>query len=305
MASVEYALLVSVVLGLVVVILLLLRIGAVLRAEDGIDTDQLTAAMSRSLNDLAFRETIGKVERHADDMESLHSDITEMLRNPRERGDFGEAQLEVILENHLPPEMFGIRKRVVDGKIPDAYIESTDGLICIDSKHSLDNYIAAVNADGEAAEAEYRRRFRGDVEDKLEKIAADYVTPENGTTGYAFAFIPSESAYHHLITEERDLLQAYTRKGVFTVSPLSLGQRLELVKAGVKSQQLTEDAKRIQTQLGRLASRYETVDDIWETLYGHIDHAKDRAEDFDRAHTDLRAEFDRINRFSVDGEEEA
>lgn len=300
MATIEGVLAAVLLLGIVVVIVLLWRIRSALSDANEIDTDQLTAAVSRSLNDLEFRETIGQVEQHAQDMQDLHSDITEMLRNPSERGEFGEAQLEVILENHLPQEMFGIRKQVVDGKVPDAYIESSDGFICIDSKHSLDNYIAYINEDDPDARDEYRRSFRTDLESKLEKIASDYVQPEHGTTQYAFAFIPSESAYYHLITEERDLLQEYTEKGVLTVSPLTLGQRLELVKAGVKSRQLTEDAKQIQRQLERLGSRFADLDDIWDTLYGHINHAKDRAEEFDRAHTDLRAEFDRIDRISID-----
>jgi hypothetical protein len=42
----------------------------------------------------------------------------------------GELNLETILSGQLPPEIFGIRERILDGKVPDAHIKSTVGLIC-------------------------------------------------------------------------------------------------------------------------------------------------------------------------------
>lgn len=264
------------------------------RADNQIDTDQILSALGRTWRDLEFDETVGRIETHASQLRELHFDITQMLRNPHERGEFGEHQLDILLSDHLPPEMYGIREQVVDGKTPDAYIDSTSGVICIDSKFPLDNYEQYVQSKTDDDRDHYARLFRQDVETQLQKIAADYVRPESGTTNFAFAFIPSESVYYHLVTEEYDLLREYTHNGVQVVSPLTLGQKLELIKADVQAQQLSEEAERIQHHLERLSASFDAVEDEWQTLQRHIRNAKRKADDVDRQYETLRADFDRI-----------
>jgi len=193
--------------------------------------------------------------------------------------------------------MYGLREQVMAGMTPDAHIESSSGTICIDAKFPLDNYEAYLDArdSGDAEEAEAaKRRFRKDVKRQLDKIASDYVRPEDGTTRFALAFIPSEAVYHHLVTEETDMLRSYTVEGVQAVSPLTLGQKLELIKADVHARELSERAEEIQDGVKRLESRFEAFGDEWETFYGHIKHAKDRAEDVKSSFEDIESAFHRM-----------
>lgn len=289
------AVLSGVILLVVVVILVVAwQTRNAVRANNHLDTDQLSSAMGQTWRDLEFDETVGRIETHADQLRDLHVDIAEMLRNPHERGEFGEQQLDILLSDHLPQGMYGIREPVVNGKTPDAYIDSTSGVICIDSKFPLDNYEQYVQATTDDDRDRYARSFRHDVETQLRKIADDYVRPEQGTTNFAFAFIPSESVYYHLVTEEYDLLREYTHHGVQVVSPLTLGQKLELIKADVQAQQLTEEAERIQHHLETLSASFDAVEDEWRTLQRHIRNAKRKADDVDRQYEALRSDFDRI-----------
>jgi DNA recombination protein RmuC len=280
------------------------RIRRAVRTERDIDTDQLSSAISESWRRMGLDQTVGQLETHVDDMRQFHGDIATMLRNPQERGEFGEQQLDVLLSDHLPPEMYGIRRQVVDGKAPDAHIQSTSGVICIDSKFPLDNYEQFVEAEDPETRAEYRRLFRRDVESQLEKIATDYVRPSEGTADFAFAFIPSESVYYHLISEEYDLLREYTKSGVQVVSPLTLGHKLELIKADVQAQKLSEQASEILERLEDLGARFEDLEDDWETLYRHISNSKNKADDVERGYENLRAAFDRIEQPELSGDED-
>jgi DNA recombination protein RmuC len=281
------------------VLLLVWGLRSELRARNGdevdVDTDQLSAAIGQTWRDLDFDRAVTEVESHAREIRELHGDIESMLRSPQERGEFGEQQLDVILSDHLPPEMYGVRKQVVGGKTPDAHIESASGVICIDSKFPLDNYERAIQADGEERER-HQRQFRQDVESQLSKIASDYVQPAEGTTDFAFAFIPSESVYYHLVTEEYDLLREYTKAGVQVVSPLTFGHKLELIKADVQARKLSEQAEDIQKRLERLGARFDDVEDEWSTLHRHVKNAEQKAEDVNREYGRLRDEFDRIDR---------
>ncbi|MDX1744570.1 MAG: DNA recombination protein RmuC, partial [Halobacteriales archaeon] len=181
MVQVETALLGVAVIGVVWIILLLLGIRRQIRETGNLDADTLSSALSRSWRDLEFDETVGRIETHADRLRGLHEDISALLRVPQHRGEFGEQQLDVILSDHLPPEMYGIRERVIDGTTPDAHIRSTSGLICIDSKFPLDNYEQVIAAESQEARDRAARQFGRDVEAQLEKIATDYVRPAAGT----------------------------------------------------------------------------------------------------------------------------
>jgi len=98
------------------------------------------------------------------------------------------------------------------------------------------------------------------------------------------------------------MLREYTSRGVQVVSPLTLGQKLELVKAGVHAQRLSEEALAVQDQLQRLGQRFEAFADDWDTCVRHLSNAKDRADDADDAFERLRSEFDRIDSLSLDGD---
>jgi DNA recombination protein RmuC len=301
MVATETALLGVVVGVLVVVAGLLWRVLATVErdADRGVDTDRLESALSRTFSDMEFQQTVTRIEDHAGDMAEFHGDIERMLRSPRERGEFGEQQLDVLLSDHLPPDMYGLREQVIAGKTPDAHIRSSSGVIPIDSKFPLDNYEQYVQAEDEETRDRFRRKFRLDVESQLEKIADDYVRPEAGTTEFAFAFVPSESVYYHLVTEEYDLLREYAGEGVQVVSPLTFGQKLELIKADVQARRLSEQAEDIRERLARLGGRFEAFADEWETLRRHVRNANNKAEDVDSAFRSLRSEFDRVEEPSV------
>jgi DNA recombination protein RmuC len=296
MALHEWALPGASLVLLVVAVGLLVALRRQVRAAGGVDADSLSAALSRTWRAEGFDKAVSDIERHAEELESLHTDIEGMLRTPQARGAFGEVQLEAILADHLPEGMYGVREAVVEGRTPDAHIRSSAGLVCIDAKFPLERYELARKAEDDAARARHERRFAAAVEDELEKIAADYVRPEAGTTNFAFAFIPSEAVYYHLVTEEQDLLRTFTKRGVQVVSPLTLGGKLELIKADVQAQQLSEQAAAIRERLQRLGSRFEALDDDWDTLKRHLRHAQNKADDVDRDYGALRDEFDRIDR---------
>lgn len=290
----------DVLLGVLVVIslLLLILVGWLVvdrrSGREAVDGAQLTNAINQSLDEVDFKRNLTLIENHAQQISQLHTDLSQMLQNPQQRGRFGEQQLELLLEDHLPPDRFGIDEAVVEGKRPDAHIQTSAGVVCIDSKFPLDNYRKFLDADGEAAQEQFRTAFRNDVSDRLTEISSKYVRPESGTASFAFGFIPSESVYHHLITEEYDLLQEATQAGVQVVSPLTLGHKLELISADIRTQQLSEQAERIRDDLAGLDRQFGNLTDKWDKLRTHVRNAENRTQDVENEITRLRDEFDRI-----------
>ncbi len=282
----------------VVVILLVVLIFLVVKGR-GVKPRDIENAVSSTWTKLGLDEKIGKLAIHAQDIRDSHRSIEQMLRVPTERAALGEISLETILSDQLPPDMFGIRKMVLDGKIPDAHIRSTVGLICIDSKFPLDNYRRMVESQDSQEKERFKNDFRKDVQNHLSKIAEDYVCPEAGSAEFAFAYIPSEAVYYFLVNEEFEMLRDFTKRGVQVVSPLTLSHKIELIKAGVHAKKLSEEAESVRKDLAVISQRFNEIDELWRVFYNtHLRNAGDKAEELDRAYKKLRDEFDRISRMS-------
>ena len=282
----------------VVVILLAVLIFLVLKGR-GVKPKDIEDAVSDSWAKLGLDEKIGTLTAHTQDIRDSHRSIEQMLRVPKERAALGELSLETILSDQLPPDMFGIRKMVLGGKVPDAHIRSTVGLICIDSKFPLDNYRRMVEGEGSEGEGVFKNSFRKDVQNHLSKVAQDYVCPEAGSAEFAFAYIPSEAVYYFLVNEEFEMLRDYTKRGVQVVSPLTLSHKIELIKAGVHAKKLSEGAEEVRKDLIIISQRFNEIDELWRVFYStHLRNAGERAEELDIAYRKLRDEFDRISKMS-------
>ena len=284
----------------VAIILLVILIFLVARGRS-IKSRDIESAVSSTWTKLGLEEKIGRIAVHAQDIRDSHRSIEQMLRVPTERAALGEISLETILSDQLPPDMFGIRKMVFNGKLPDAHIRSTVGLICIDSKFPLENYRRMMEAEDFQVKEGFKNDFCRDVRNHLNKIAEDYIGPEEGSAEFAFAYIPSEGVYYFLVNEEFDMLRDFTKRGVQVVSPLTLSHKIELIKAGVHARKLSEKAEEVKKDLNIIARRFGEIDELWRVFYStHLRNAEDRAEELDRAYKKLRDEFDRVSRMSKD-----
>ena len=259
------------------------------------DLRNQTNGMSDTLN-----KKMGEIATYTIDIRQTHKSIEQMLRIPKERASFGEINLEDVLADQLPPDMFGIREKILNGKIPDAYIKSTVGLICIDSRFPLDNYIKmndAIESNKEEDRQNYKKQFIKDVDIHLLDVAKNYIDVQKGSAEFAFAYIPAESVYYFLVTEAYDMLRDYTKKGVQVVSPLTLYHKIELIKTGVHARKLSEDAEKVRNNIINLSKAFKGIDDTWRILYDvHLRNTARKAEEVDKAYKDVREEFDKVSR---------
>ncbi len=271
-----------------------------------VDPKDLQNAISSAWRDSGLDNSVGTLTTYAEDIRRDYRSIDQMLRVPKERASFGEIAMEHILSDQLPPDMFGMRKRILDGKFPDAHILSPVGQICIDSKFPLDNYRLMLEEEKLEEKEKFKKQFLRDVQGHLGKIAEDYVCPEKGSAEFAFAFIPSESVYYFLVTEAYDTLRSFTSRGVQVVSPLTLSHKIELIKAGVHAKRLTEQAENVREDISRLGQQFKKLDSDWQKFYtNHLRNASRTADDLDRDYQAIREEYNRISRFSGGKEEQS
>ncbi|MBI4155832.1 MAG: DNA recombination protein RmuC, partial [Candidatus Zambryskibacteria bacterium] len=122
------------------------------------------------------------------------SNLEKVLKHQKQRGNLGEASLELILGNILPPGSYQMQYEFPGGETADAVIMTKEGFIAIDAKFSLDNYNRLSQETDEIRKADLEKQFKNDLKLRIDETAK-YVRPKDGTLPFAFMYIPAEAIY--------------------------------------------------------------------------------------------------------------
>lgn len=209
-------------------------------------------------------ETNKQVISFADQLQSLEN----ILKNPKQRGILGEYYLETVLKNVLPPGSYQMQYAFPDDTIVDAVVFVKDKIIPIDSKFSLENYNKMVEERDPTEKKKLESIFVGDLKNRILETSK-YVQPTQGTTDFAFMFIPHEAIYYDLITnkigsneDNENLIQRASGKyKVIITSPTSFLAYLQTVLQGLKALQIEESAKEIIKKVEDLGKHLKSYDE--------------------------------------------
>jgi len=201
--------------------------------------------------------------------------LEKVLTHQKQRGNLGEASLELILSNMLAPGQYEMQYTFKDGKkIVDAVIHTKEGIIPVDAKYSLDNYQRLMNATDEENTAYYQNEFKKDIQKRIDETA-EYIKPEEGTLPFAFMFIPAEGIYYDLLVNQvsrgavntQNLIEyAYNKRKVIIVSPTTFYAYLQSVLYGFKAFKIEESAKHIQKRVEDLGKHLEAYEEYMKKL---------------------------------------
>lgn len=230
---------------------------------------EITEQVSKNLMDVAREQT--KTNEATKDFVQIAQqlgNLEKVLKHQKQRGNLGEASLELILSNILPPTAYEMQYEFKDKTKVDAIIKTKDGIIPIDAKFSLDNYERLVNTIDDKQKEILEKEFKNDLKKRIDETA-QYIKQSEGTLSFAFMFIPAEAIYYDLLVNEigsvkvntRNLIDyAYNEKKVVIVSPTTFSAYLQSVLYGFKAYKIEEKArdiiKNVET-LGKHIKAYE------------------------------------------------
>ena len=206
------------------------------------------------------------------------SNLEKVLKHQKQRGNLGEAGLQLVLENILPPTAFALQHQFDDGGVVDAVVYTKDGLIPVDAKFSLDNYERLVHEDDKMRREQLEKDFKNDLKRRIDETAK-YIQPKHGTLDFAFMFIPSEAIYYDLLVNEvgavkvntRSLVEyAFNEKKVIIVSPTTFAAYLQTVLQGLRALKIEESAKDIRKHVGALQKHIKAYEEYMKKLGGSM-----------------------------------
>jgi DNA recombination protein RmuC len=200
--------------------------------------------------------------------------LEKVLKHQKQRGNLGEASLQLALENMLPATAFKLQYQFPGGETVDAVIMTKDGMIPVDAKFSLDNYRRLVDETDEVRRAELEDEFKKDLKKRIDETAK-YIRPKDDTLPFAFMYIPAEAIYYDLLVNEvgsikvntRSLIDyAYKDKNVIIVSPTTFAAYLQSVLYGFRAFKIEESAKQIGKHVESLSRHLKAYDDYFKKV---------------------------------------
>lgn len=235
----------------------------------------LTREVNKNLIDVAREQTkTNEATRQFITIADKLGDLEKTLKHQKQRGNWGEASLELILSNTLAPGQFKMQYEFKNKEVVDAVIITKEGIIPIDAKFSLDNYDRVVHAMDEKQREELEKEFKNDLKKRIDETSK-YVRPEEGTLPFAFMYIPAEAIYYDLLVNEvgsikvntRNLIDyAYNEKKVIVISPTTFMAYLQSVLYGFKAFKIEESAKEIIKKVEDLGKHLKSFDEYHNKL---------------------------------------
>ena len=224
--------------------------------------------------------------------------LEKILGNQKQRGVLGEIQLENLLANVLPPELFQMQFSFSNNESVDAIVRVGDYIIPIDAKFSLDNYNKMIESNDKDLLFELEKKFKADIKNRIDETSK-YIRPNEKTTDYAYMFIPADGLYQDLLNSrvgslkinQRDLVSYAYEKKVMIVSPMSLFPMLQItVKAlhNMKVEDSINDIIKNVEKLNKHLKAYKSHHDrLGNSLGAAVNRFNDTTKEFKKIDKDI------------------
>lgn len=199
-------------------------------------------------------------------------DLQDYLKSPKLRGNIGEQVLKDLIGQMFPKNSFHLQYHFKSGQIVDAAVKTQAGILPIDSKFPMENFQKIYQGSSATDKAAARTAFVRDVKRHIKDISGKYILPEEGTLDFALMYIPSESIYYEIVSEQ-ELLDLARESRVYPVSPTTLYAHLQTVLLSLEGQKIAGKTSEVFTLLRAVQKDYQKLNENFMLLGKHLTNA--------------------------------
>lgn len=218
---------------------------------------------------------IADVKKNVGEMSEIGrsmKDLQQFLKSPKLRGNIGEQVLKELLGQYLPKNSFHLQYAFRSGEKVDAAIQTSAGIVPIDSKFPMENFRAMNETPDEKDKKVFARQFERDVKKHVDDIGKKYILTDEGTIDYALMYVPSEAVYYEIVNNPR-LFEYAGEHRVLPVSPTTFYAYMKAILMSFEGQKIEDSAREILASLRGIQKDYEKVEKGLGTLSKHMGNA--------------------------------
>jgi DNA recombination protein RmuC len=218
-------------------------------------------------------------------------DLKRVLSNVTTRGNWGEIQLESLLDQILTHDQYERRVKIdeASGEAVDFAIklpgkgngESEIVWLPIDAKFPTEDYQRLVEAqekaDAVAADAA-AKMLANRLRDSAKEICAKYIRPPR-TTDFGIMFLPTEGLYAEMVrrTGLFEVIQRECR--VMIAGPTTLAALLNSLQMGFRSLTIQKRSSEVWQLLAKVKTEFGKFGDLLDGVKRKLDQASNTMED--------------------------
>jgi len=247
----------------------------------------------------AVQKNIGEFSEIGRSMKNLQ----EFLQSPKLRGNIGEEILGDLIAQMFPKNSFFLQYTFKSGARVDAAIKTDGGILTIDAKFPMENFVKMSKAENEAERKLFEKEFIRDLKKHIDDISQKYILPDEGTLDFSLMYVPSESVFYEL-AQITEVMNYARRSRVYPVSPTTLYAHLQTILLSLAGKQLEVKTKSIFKMLRSMLGDYEKIEGSMGVLGKHLTNAYNQMSAVTQSFTLLGQKLKSSQSLEIKGEQE-
>ena len=258
---------------------------------DGLQRSTAQASERRTEAETAIREQIGAMRDQYASLSSATSQIVASMTKGQTRGQWGEMQLERLLDHAGLVE--GVHYRRQDTRAgetvgrPDiAVLLPGGGEVLVDAKFPFDAYWAAAGTDDDLIREQSLTKHARDVMARVNELAGKRYSDSAVSPDFVVMFLPFESLLSSALDSDGLLLEKSFEKRVVIATPTTMLALLRTIGFGYERKLMHDNAEEIRLagaeMLKRLGVLVEHLADMRAGLQSAVNGYNKFVGSFDR-----------------------
>jgi DNA recombination protein RmuC len=248
------------------------RLEPVREALEGLRRTTQQAEIERAKSAAELRTQIDGVQRNYTSLESATKQLVSAMSSGQSRGQWGEMQLEQLLEHSGLVEGVHFRRQdsrmtEAGGARPDVVVDLPGGgEILIDAKFPFDAYWRAIKADDEVEIDAHLHKHAEDVLARAKELSSKRYWESNSSPDFVVMFLPLESLLSSALETNGLLLEEVFARNVVLATPTTILGMLRTIQFGYQRKLMTDNAEEIRAAGAEMLTRLEKAVDHLGTL---------------------------------------